>query len=148
MARISLLLMVVFATCYLVSSSSLQQGECNSDADCPAWAPCCSEWGYCGTGSYCNGSRPTAPPSTIHPTTVHPTTASQKPHPPGSCESDADCPRYAPCCSEWGFCGSGEDYCNWRQHLKQLHWMNTSWRCYVTLNLIRRKKNKMQTWCF
>ncbi|WVN87605.1 uncharacterized protein L203_102788 [Cryptococcus depauperatus CBS 7841] len=33
---------------------------CNATSLCPASAPCCSEYGYCGKGSYCLGGLPPA----------------------------------------------------------------------------------------
>merc|ERR1711934_327225 len=33
---------------------------------------------------------------------------------PGSCRSDSDYPRRAPCCSSWGFCGFQSEWCRFR----------------------------------
>lgn len=39
-----------------VASVSAQGGQtCNSTSLCPSAAPCCSEYGYCGTESFCLG---------------------------------------------------------------------------------------------
>ena len=68
---------------------SLKEGECASDVDCPAYAPCCSKFGYCGDGpDYCQSLKQ------------------------GECASDGDCPSYAPCCSKFGYCGDGSEYCD------------------------------------
>lgn len=29
----------------------------------------------------------------------------------GKCKAASDCPSRAPCCSRYGYCGNGEDYC-------------------------------------
>lgn len=38
-----------------VRADSWNQIACNSTSQCPEKAPCCSQYGYCGTGSYCLG---------------------------------------------------------------------------------------------
>ena len=44
----------LFLTTLLINKS-LSLGECKNSRDCPEWAPCCSQWGYCGTGpEYCD----------------------------------------------------------------------------------------------
>ena len=70
----------------------LKVGVCTSNGDCPAYAPCCSKFGYCGDGpDYCQNT-----------TTEAPTTTTSSNSGPGECVSDKDCPTYAPCCSEFG----------------------------------------------
>lgn len=66
-------------------------GECTSNANCPAGS-CCSQYGYCGTGSdYCNGSTP--PPTT------------------SNCGNTGAPCASGQCCSQYGYCGTGPDYC-------------------------------------
>jgi len=73
---------------------------------------CCSKYGYCGTGSTYCGDGCTAGPCTSTspaPTSPAPTSpAPTSPAPTGNCN-----PACASglCCSQWGYCGTGPDYC-------------------------------------
>ena len=79
-------------------NETVEQGECQSNLDCPSNQPCCSAWGYCGSGpDYCHHEKPTEKPTT------------QKPL--GACTSDTDCLNNA-CCSDYGYCGYGPQYCD------------------------------------
>ncbi|SCW00172.1 LAFE_0B11034g1_1 [Lachancea fermentati] len=46
---------MLFALLLLTFSVCAQAIECNSSQSCPESAPCCSQYGVCGTGSYCLG---------------------------------------------------------------------------------------------
>ena len=62
-------------------------------------------FGHCGTGEeFC--WEPTKP-------TTHMTTAKPMPTttPSNVCETDSDCPPSAPCCSDFGHCGNGQEFC-------------------------------------
>jgi len=39
----------------LLGSTAYAQATCNATTLCPTEAPCCSEYGFCGTGSFCLG---------------------------------------------------------------------------------------------
>ena len=85
-------------------------GKCHSDSECPSYAPCCSQFGYCGsTPEYCNST-----PVPSKKTTPAPSNVSTPPR-PLTCHSDVDC-GIGECCSEWGYCGSGPDFCNSKCH--------------------------------
>ncbi|KAK8156434.1 hypothetical protein BKA80DRAFT_225161, partial [Phyllosticta citrichinensis] len=75
--------------------------------------PCCSQYGYCGTGDgfcgagcqadfgVCNGTSPSS-------TTA---LASQSPAQSSAQSSSLVSPGTGPCCSQFGFCGTGEGFC-------------------------------------
>ena len=46
-------LFIIFLT--LISVSLASSITCNSTSSCPEDAPCCSQFGVCGTGAYCLG---------------------------------------------------------------------------------------------
>ncbi|CEJ81208.1 hypothetical protein VHEMI01350 [[Torrubiella] hemipterigena] len=72
-----------------------RDGQCTSNANCPA-GYCCSKYGYCGTGpDYCTGgSTPPPPPPTS-----------------GNCGNTGAPCASGQCCSQYGYCGTGPDYC-------------------------------------
>jgi len=66
---------------------------------CPDTSLCCSQWGYCGTGSaYCPAPSKPSPPTVA-----------------GTCGNgvvgNGICPDKSLCCSQWGYCGTGSAYC-------------------------------------
>jgi hypothetical protein len=68
---------------------------------------CCSKWGYCGPGpAFCEGNasspapKPTTPPSDVNIRVC------------GNGDPGIGvCPEKDHCCSKWGYCGTGKDYC-------------------------------------
>eukprot|EP00951_Prasinocladus_malaysianus_P007564 scaffold54379_cov21-Prasinocladus_malaysianus.AAC.1 len=99
-----------------------QGGRCGADfpgSTCPDHAPCCSQWGYCGSGDdFCGGGCQAGPCDADEPadsdSPIVSSPASSPPSEVGRCGADfpgSSCPEFAPCCSQWGFCGSGDDFC-------------------------------------
>jgi len=69
---------------------------------CPNPSMCCSQYGWCGTGSaYC--------------------VAISTPNTPGTCgnaqRGNGNCPNPSLCCSQYGWCGTGSAYCGRRRSL-------------------------------
>lgn len=68
---------------------------------------CCSEFGYCGTGSaYCGNGCQEGPCYKNETTPSSHTYSPPSPPLPSTCHCPSDL-----CCSQYGYCGSGEDYC-------------------------------------
>jgi len=87
----------------LLKPSSSVVGTCGNgvvgNGICPDKSLCCSQWGYCGTGSaYCPAPSKPSPPTVA-----------------GTCGNGAVgngiCPDKTLCCSQWGYCGTGSAYC-------------------------------------
>jgi len=112
-------------------------GTCSADCPCPE-GYCCSKYGYCGTGDLfcgegcqsgnCNGK--INPPPVITKTTaittskpissVVVTTSAAPPAPTvsdcsglktGTCNENCPCKNPDHCCSKYGYCGTGDQYC-------------------------------------
>lgn len=49
----SWIILLVISTFFI--KFTLAETECNSTSQCPESSPCCSQYGVCGTGSYCLG---------------------------------------------------------------------------------------------
>ena len=80
---------------------------CDSDYDC-ADGYCCSDFGYCGDGpEHCGDGTHYTDSPTLDPT-LEPTLAPYQDGP--TCSIDADCSDGL-CCSEYGYCGEGPEYC-------------------------------------
>jgi hypothetical protein len=73
---------------------------------------CCSTSGFCGSGNdYCSPGQCYSGACTGSPTSTLNGTCG-----PSVGGLTCDNPRFGPCCSIYGFCGSGTDYCgpgNW-----------------------------------
>ncbi|KAJ1927488.1 hypothetical protein IWQ60_002875 [Tieghemiomyces parasiticus] len=82
--------LVILGTVGLVAA----QGQCSASSPCAAGL-CCSQYGYCGTGSdFCGtGCQGGACTTT-----------------PGACSATNPCAA-GQCCSKWGYCGVGSDFC-------------------------------------
>lgn len=83
-----------------------------SDGICPFAGYCCSKWGYCGTtAEYCEDDSVAPAPSPVDGSPAAPTYSIEA----GQCAKgdvgDDFCPDENHCCSEYGYCGSGEQYC-------------------------------------
>ncbi|KAK3298731.1 uncharacterized protein B0H64DRAFT_371181 [Chaetomium fimeti] len=95
--------LLVTAVCLAAASPILsgRQGECPC-----APGLCCSQWGYCGTGpDFCGGTSVIIPPPTFVSSRPQPTTS-----PGGGGACAGGCPA-GMCCSQWGYCGTGPEYC-------------------------------------
>ncbi|KAJ3106926.1 chitin deacetylase [Physocladia obscura] len=99
-----------------------QNGACTSTSLCESNL-CCSQYGYCGAGSeYCNanslngtqsvsGGETTITTTRITTTTTTTSGGSGTVGANGVCTSTESCISGL-CCSQYGYCGSGTDYCN------------------------------------
>jgi len=99
--------------CPIVNKGTCGDGE-RGDGICPFKSHCCSSWGYCGTTSvYCDDDSVTPSPSAVEGAPQSPTYAVDS----GQCGGgngnvgDDFCFDESLCCSDWGYCGSGENYC-------------------------------------
>ncbi len=73
--------------------------------------PCCSQWGYCGSDyQYC-GKGCQSQCDVPSPLSSMPSPLSSK-YACGTRASNATCPTAEnPCCSKYGYCGIGKEYC-------------------------------------
>ncbi|KAJ1660432.1 hypothetical protein IWQ61_000649 [Dispira simplex] len=88
---------LAIAAAFLLATASFAsaQGQCNANTPCPNNL-CCSQWGYCGTGSdFCGTGCQNGPCE-----------GSQ-----AQCSSTKACANPAHCCSQWGYCGVGTEFC-------------------------------------
>ncbi|KAL6602257.1 glycoside hydrolase superfamily [Neocallimastix sp. 'constans'] len=113
-------------------------GSCNADCPCPK-GYCCSKYGYCGTGELfcgegcqngsCNGgstaattvSTTTVPPVVTNTSAITTTSTVAAPSLPtpndcssldiGVCNENCPCKNPDQCCSKYGYCGTGSQYC-------------------------------------
>ncbi|KAK8189685.1 hypothetical protein BKA81DRAFT_275546, partial [Phyllosticta paracitricarpa] len=75
--------------------------------------PCCSQYGYCGTGAaFCGAGCQMAISSTMVSSSSSPVST----YPAGACGANAGNQTCAnapsgPCCSRYGYCGTGSDFC-------------------------------------
>ena len=98
--------------CPIVTTGTCGGGD-RGDGVCPYAGYCCSEWGYCGTTSeYCaEGTNNVPTPSVVDGAPPAPTSAIEA----GQCAvgdtGDGFCFEENHCCSEYGYCGTGEEYC-------------------------------------
>mmetsp|Transcript_12063 Transcript_12063/g.26027 ORF Transcript_12063/g.26027 Transcript_12063/m.26027 type:complete len:963 (+) Transcript_12063:103-2991(+) len=97
--------------CPIVTTGTCGDGD-RGDGICPYAGYCCSKWGYCGTTSdYCDDDSLAPSPSEVEGAPPAPTYSVDA----GQCASgdvgDGFCPEESLCCSDWGYCGSGESYC-------------------------------------
>jgi len=67
-------------------TTTTDNSECHTLADCPADRPWCCDKDFCVADPADCGD--------------------------GECTDDADCPLNKPCCSKYGYCGSDPEYCN------------------------------------
>ncbi|KAK4442783.1 hypothetical protein QBC34DRAFT_386967 [Podospora aff. communis PSN243] len=80
---------------------------------CPcARGLCCSQWGYCGTGpEYCGGQSTKLPLAAREPVAVQ-TAVPVAEGPTLEHRQLGACPcARGLCCSQWGYCGTGPEYC-------------------------------------
>eukprot|EP00727_Mastigamoeba_balamuthi_P013540 m51a1_g8809 putative glycosyl family 18 domain containing protein (429) ;mRNA; f:283786-285866 len=86
----------------LLSAALVAADQCGIGNPCPASAPCCSQYGWCGTtADYCTNCKcgcPGAPACESTPTDK-------------MCYIGKPCPGSTPCCSKYNYCGSTDDYC-------------------------------------
>lgn len=97
--------------CPIATTGTCSDGK-RGDGICPYAGHCCSKWGYCGTTSeYCDDDSVAPTPSEVEGAPPAPTYSVDA----GQCASgevgDGFCPDESLCCSDWGYCGSGENYC-------------------------------------
>jgi len=97
--------------CPIVTIGTCGNGD-RGDGICPFAGYCCSKWGYCGcTSDYCDDDSVAPSPSEVEGAPPAPTYSVDA----GQCASgdvgDGFCPDESLCCSDWGYCGSGESYC-------------------------------------
>ncbi|KAK1750945.1 lectin [Echria macrotheca] len=88
--------------------------------ECPCAAGlCCSKWGYCGTGpDYCTNRTSTHRPAAttvilaLVPTHAESEDLAEPTGEPALHRRLGECPcARGLCCSKWGYCGTGSDYC-------------------------------------
>lgn len=119
------MLKYTLALIFLFISFVFSQERCDGGSRCGPEAPCCSQFGYCGTtweycAAGCNLSLSFNPSSCFNsplphtPAYIPPYTPAHNPNLPEvrRCSKDSACPYDAPCCSQFGYCGSGPDYCH------------------------------------
>ena len=83
-----------------------------SDGICPYAGHCCSKWGYCGTTPlYCDDDSVAPSPSGVEGAPQAPTYSVNAGQCAGGNIGDEFCAGESLCCSDWGYCGSGETYC-------------------------------------
>lgn len=97
--------------CPIVTIGTCGDGK-RGDGICPFAGHCCSKWGYCGTTPlYCDDESVAPSPSHVEGAPQSPTYAEDA----GQCAAgevgDGFCTDESLCCSDWGYCGSGENYC-------------------------------------
>jgi len=97
--------------CPLVTSGTCGGGN-RGDGICPFQGYCCSRWGWCGTtDDYCEDDFDAPTPSTAEAAPPAPTISIEA----GMCGAqdvgDGLCPGDNMCCSDFGYCGAGENYC-------------------------------------
>lgn len=82
------------------------------DGICPYAGHCCSKWGYCGTTPlYCDDDSVAPSPSGVEGAPQAPTYSVNAGQCAGGNIGDEFCAGESLCCSDWGYCGSGETYC-------------------------------------
>jgi len=99
--------------CPIATDGTCGDGD-RGDGKCPFEGYCCSKWGYCGTTpEYCEDDSAAPTPSIVDGAPPAPTFSVEA----GMCGAgngdlgDGFCPDESLCCSDWGYCGSGELYC-------------------------------------
>lgn len=97
--------------CPIVTTGTCGGGD-RGDGICPFEGYCCSKWGYCGTtAEYCEDDSVAPAPSNVVGAPQAPTISVEA----GQCArgevGDDFCPDENHCCSQYGYCGSGEQYC-------------------------------------
>mmetsp|Transcript_27216 Transcript_27216/g.58314 ORF Transcript_27216/g.58314 Transcript_27216/m.58314 type:complete len:849 (+) Transcript_27216:279-2825(+) len=97
--------------CPIATTGTCGGGD-RGDGICPYAGYCCSKWGYCGTSAeHCKDDSVAPTPSNVVGAPASPTYSKDA----GQCadgkEGDGFCPDESSCCSDWGYCGSGEQYC-------------------------------------
>lgn len=97
--------------CPIVNVGTCGYGD-RGDGTCPTAGDCCSPWGWCGaTPQHCEDDSVAPSPSTVGGVPSSPTYSEDA----GQCASgdvgDGFCFDDNLCCSDWGYCGSGEKYC-------------------------------------
>jgi hypothetical protein len=97
--------------CPIVTIATCGNGN-RGDGICPFAGYCCSEWGWCGTtAEYCDDNSVAPSPSAVEGAPVSPTYSIDA----GKCGNgllgEEICAETDHCCSEWGYCGVGENYC-------------------------------------
>eukprot|EP00580_Thalassiosira_gravida_P015387 CAMPEP_0201666224 /NCGR_PEP_ID=MMETSP0494-20130426/7130_1 /ASSEMBLY_ACC=CAM_ASM_000839 /TAXON_ID=420259 /ORGANISM="Thalassiosira gravida, Strain GMp14c1" /LENGTH=555 /DNA_ID=CAMNT_0048145341 /DNA_START=349 /DNA_END=2012 /DNA_ORIENTATION=+ len=97
--------------CPIVTIGTCGDGD-RGDGICPYAGYCCSKWGYCGcTSEYCDDDSIAPTPSEVPGAPPAPSYSVDA----GQCArgriGDGFCPDESLCCSDWGYCGSGETYC-------------------------------------
>ena len=98
--------------CPLVTTGTCGDGN-RGDGICPYAGHCCSEWGWCGTtAEHCEDTSDVAPtPSNVDGAPSAPTAATEAGQCAGGDVGDGFCSDESLCCSEYGWCGEGEQYC-------------------------------------
>ena len=97
--------------CPIVTVGTCGGGN-RGDGICPFRGYCCSSWGWCGTtDDYCDDDSNVPTPSTVEAAPPAPTISIEA----GMCGAqdvgDGLCPGENMCCSDFGYCGAGENYC-------------------------------------
>mmetsp|Transcript_15846 Transcript_15846/g.33498 ORF Transcript_15846/g.33498 Transcript_15846/m.33498 type:complete len:943 (+) Transcript_15846:386-3214(+) len=97
--------------CPIATTGTCSNGN-RGDGICPFEGHCCSKWGYCGTtAEYCDDDSIAPTPSNVEGAPSAPTYSVDA----GQCAlgdvGDGFCPDESHCCSDWGYCGAGENYC-------------------------------------
>lgn len=97
--------------CPIVTTGTCGDGE-RGYGICPYAGYCCSKWGWCGTTpEYCEDDSVAPTPSAVEGAPAAPTYSVDAGQCANGNEGDGFCPDNSLCCSDWGYCGSGEQYC-------------------------------------
>mmetsp|Transcript_26890 Transcript_26890/g.64535 ORF Transcript_26890/g.64535 Transcript_26890/m.64535 type:complete len:846 (+) Transcript_26890:343-2880(+) len=97
--------------CPIATTGTCSDGK-RGDGSCPFAGFCCSKWGYCGTtAEYCEDDSIAPTPSIVPGVPAAPTYSVDAGQCANGNEGDGFCPEKSLCCSDWGYCGSGEQYC-------------------------------------
>ena len=85
-------LVAMIALVLLAQGASAQDGSCSATSPCPDSSNCCSQYGYCGTGSANCGAGCVNGPCE------------------GACSATNPCPDSSNYCSQYGYCGTTSTY--------------------------------------
>ncbi|KAL7541420.1 hypothetical protein ACHAXR_010963 [Thalassiosira sp. AJA248-18] len=96
--------------CPIVTTGTCGDGK-RGDGICPYAGHCCSEWGWCGTTAQHCESSPAPTPSDAEGAPASPTYSVDAGQCAGGDVGDEFCADQSLCCSDWGYCGEGEQYC-------------------------------------
>lgn len=96
--------------CPIITTGTCGDGK-RGDGICPYAGHCCSQWGWCGTTPEHCESAPAPTPSDVEGAPAAPTYSVDAGQCAGGDVGDSFCPDKNLCCSDWGYCGEGEQYC-------------------------------------